>query len=226
MIDFLVDMFSYTFLSRAVIVGILISLCASLLGVSLVLKRFSMVGDGLSHVGFGALSIAVAFNAAPLAVAIPVVVFSAFFLLKISSESKINGDAAVALISTGSLAIGVMVISFSSGMNIDVYNYMFGSILALSKTDVVLSVLLCIVVLVLYVVFYNKIFAITFDETFSKAIGLNTGFYNSLIAVLTALLIVLGMRLMGAMLISALIIFLKRAKMNLHIICFALLVDI
>ena len=207
MIDVLVQMLSYPFLIRAIVVGTLVSLCASLLGVSLVLKRYSMIGDGLSHVGFGALAIAPAVNAAPLAVALPVVVAAALLLLRLSENSKIKGDAAIALISTGALAIGVMAVSLSTGMNIDVYNYMFGSILAISQEDVWLSVILSIVVLALYVIFYHKIFAITFDENFARATGVKAGWYNMLIALLTAVTIVLGMRLMGALLISSLVIF-------------------
>ena len=201
------EMFSLVFLVRAFVVGILVSLCASLLGVSLVMKRFSMIGDGLSHVGFGALAIAAALNAAPLAIAIPVVIAAAFLLLRLSENSRIKGDAAIALISTGSLAIGVVIISQTTGMNTDVYNFLFGSILAMSKSDVYLSVALSVTVLVLFVFFYHKLFAITFDETFAKAAGVKTGLYNLLIALLTALTIVLGMRMMGAMLISSLIIF-------------------
>lgn len=207
MINTLMEMFSYTFLVRAVIVGILVSLCASLLGVSLVLKRYSMIGDGLSHVGFGTLAFATAINAAPLTVSIPIVVLAAFLLLRISENSKIKGDAAIALISTGSLAIGVVIISFTTGMNTDVCNYMFGSILAMSKNDVVLSIVLSIVVLILFIFFYNKIFAVTFDENFAQATGVKTSIYNMLIAFLTAITIVLGMRMMGALLISSLIIF-------------------
>lgn len=207
MIDTLIEMFSYTFLVRAVVVGLLVSLCAALLGVSLVLKRYSMIGDGLSHVGFGTLAIATAMNAAPLTVSIPVVVLAAFLLLRISENSKIKGDAAIALISTSSLAIGVVVISLTTGMNTDVCNYMFGSILAMSKDDVTLSIVLAVVVLTLFVLFYNKIFAVTFDETFAKATGTKAGLYNMLIAFLTAITIVLGMRMMGALLISSLIIF-------------------
>jgi zinc transport system permease protein len=207
MIAVLIEMFSYSFLIRAVIVGLLVSLCASLLGVSLVLKRYSMIGDGLSHVGFGALAIATALNAAPLSVSIPVVVAAAFLLLRLSESSKIKGDAAIALISTGALAVGVMVISLTTGMNTDVCNYLFGSILAMSKSDVYLSIILSVVVLCLFIVFYNKIFAVTFDETFAKATGTKTGIYNMLIAFLTAITIVLGMRMMGAMLISSLIVF-------------------
>ena len=166
-----------------------------------------MIGDGLSHVGFGALAIATAMNAAPLAVAIPIVILAAVLLLRISGNSKIKGDAAIALISTGALAVGVMVISMTTGMNTDVYNYMFGSILAMSSGDVELSIALSAAVLILYVIFYNKIFAITFDETFAQATGVKANLYNTLIAVLTAVTIVLGMRMMGALLISSLIIF-------------------
>ncbi len=192
---------------RALTVGALVALCAALLGVTLVLKRYSMIGDGLSHVGFGALAIATAMNAAPLAVAIPVVVLAAFLLLRLSENSKLKGDAAIALISTGALAIGVTVISMTTGMNTDVYNYLFGSILSMSQGDVVLTVCVSLVVLVLFVLFYNRIFAVTFDETFARATGTNAGLYNMLIALLTALVIVIGMRMMGSMLISSLIVF-------------------
>ncbi len=207
MIDMFFEMLSYPFMVRAFVVGILVSLCSALLGVSLVLKRYSMIGDGLSHVGFGALAAAAALNAAPLAVAIPVVVVSAILLLRVSGSSKIKGDAAIALISTSALAVGIMVISMTTGMNTDVYNYMFGSILAMSSQDVEMSVLLSAAVLILYIFFYHKIFAITFDETFAQATGVRAGLYNTLIAVLTAVTIVLGMRMMGTLLISSLIIF-------------------
>ena len=207
MLENLFDMFSYPFMVRAFTVGALVALCSSLLGVSLVLRRYSMIGDGLSHVGFGALAIAAALNVAPLTVAIPVVIVAAVLLLRIRGNSRIKGDAAIALISTSSLAVGVMVISMTTGMNTDVYNYMFGSILAMSAEDVRLSVALAVVVLVLYIFFYHKIFAITFDETFAQATGVKADLYNTLIAILTAVTIVLGMRMMGALLISSLIIF-------------------
>lgn len=207
MFDTVIEMLSYPFMTRAFLVGSLVALCSALLGVSLVLKRYSMIGDGLSHVGFGAMAIAAAMNAAPLTVAIPVVIVAAILLLRISGNAKIKGDAAIALISTTSLAVGVMVISLTTGMNTDVYNYMFGSILAMSAEDVKLSLILSVFVLILFIVFYHKIFAITFDETFARATGVKAGVYNTLIAVLTAVTIVLGMRMMGALLISSLIIF-------------------
>jgi zinc transport system permease protein len=207
MIELIAELFSYDFIIRAMVVGILVSLCAALLGVTLVLKRYSMIGDGLSHVGFGTLAVAMSLNLAPLEVSIPVVLLAAFLLLRISENSRIRGDAAIALISSSSLAAGVIVISMTTGMNADVCNYMFGAILALSRSDVYLSVAVAVVVLILYVLSYKGIFAVTFDESFARATGVNASLYNMLIAGLTAMVIVVGMRMMGAMLISSLIIF-------------------
>lgn len=201
------EMLSYPFMVRALVGGILVSLCASLLGVSLVLKRYSMIGDGLSHVSFGALSVALAVGWSPLKVSIPVVVLAAFFLLRLTENGKIRSDAAIAMISASALAIGIIVTSLITGMTTDVSSYMFGSILAMSKEDVTLAAILSVVVLFLFLFCYNKVFAVTFDESFAKATGVNVGLYNALIAVLTAVTIVLGMRMMGAMLISSLIIF-------------------
>ncbi|MBR2176871.1 MAG: metal ABC transporter permease [Clostridia bacterium] len=200
-------MFQYDFMLRALVGGLLVSLCAALLGVSLVLKRYSMIGDGLSHVGFGALAIASAANFAPLEFAIPIVVISAFFLLRISENSKIKGDAAIALISTSALAIGITAATVSTGMNTDINSYLFGSILSISDNDVVLCSVLFATVLVMFILFYNKIFAVTFDENFARATGTKAGIYNMIIALLTALTIVVGMKMMGSLLISSLIIF-------------------
>lgn len=207
MLDIILEIFSYPFMVRAIIVGLLISICSALLGVILVLKRYSMIGDGLSHVGFGALAIATVLNKEPLLISIPIVVLVSFFLLKINENRKIKGDSAIALISTSSLAIGVMVLSMSTGMNTDVSNYLFGSILGLTKQDVILTSILAIVVVLVFILFYNKIFAITFDEIFSKATGINANLYNMIIALLTSLVIVLGMKTMGSLLISSLMIF-------------------
>ncbi|MBQ7839955.1 MAG: metal ABC transporter permease [Lachnospiraceae bacterium] len=215
MMQYVTEMFSYPFMVRALVVGILLSLCAALLGVSLVLKRYSMIGDGLSHVGFGALAVASALNLAPLTVAIPVVILASFVLLRLNESGKMKGDAATAVFSTGALAVGVMVVSMSTGMNSDLNSYLFGSILAMSKEDVAISVVLAAAVLVLYVFFYNKLFAVTFDETFARATGVRTGLYNSLLAVLTAIVVVLGMRMMGALLISSLIVFPALTSMRL-----------
>lgn len=198
--------FSYAFLTRALFAGVLIALCAALLGVSLVLKNYALIGDGLSHVGFGALAVAAAANLAPLTVAVPVVVAAAFLLLRLRGRGAIRGDSAIAIFSTSALALGVMVSSVC-GMNTDISAYLFGSILSMSESDVILSAVLCGIVLVLYVVFYHKIFMVTFDESFARATGTHTGFYDTLLAVLTAVTVVLGMRLMGTLLISSLIIF-------------------
>lgn len=214
MLQNLAEMLSYPFMVRALTVGILLSLCAALLGVSLVLKRYSMIGDGLSHVGFGALAVASALHLAPLAVAIPVVIAAAFVLLLLNESGKIKGDAAVAVFSTGALAIGVMVVSLSTGMNSDLNSYLFGSILAMSKEDVALSASLSVAVLILYAFFYEKLFAVTFDESFARATGIRVGLYNALLAVLTAV-VVLGMRMMGALLISSLIVFPALTAMRL-----------
>ncbi len=198
---------SHQFLQRALIVGVLISLCCALLGVSLVLKRFSMIGDGLSHVGFGAMAIACAANIAPLYFSLPIVLVAAFLLLRMNEKGKIKGDAAIALISTGALAVGVMVTSMTTGMNVDIYNYMFGSILTMTDGDVIIATVVSVVIIALFVLFYDEIFAVTFDESFAQATGTKTSFYNMLIAGLTAVTIVIGMRMMGALLISSLIIF-------------------
>ena len=222
--------------------GALVSLCASLLGVTLVLKRYSMIGDGLSHVGFGSLTIAMSLGfvtadalpaflpdgmragiaglcssiaANPLPFTLVMGVICAFLLLRISERSSMRGDSAIALISTSALAVGVIVTSMTSGMNVDVYNYMFGSILAMSSSDVYISVALSVVVLVLFILFYPRIFAVTFDEPFARATGVRAGMYNMLIALLTALTVVVGMRMMGTLLISSLIIFPALSSMRL-----------
>ena len=209
----ILQMLSYPFMQRALIAGVLVSLCAALLGVSLVLKRYSMIGDGLSHVSFGALAIAVALGITPLYFSIPVVILAAFLLLRMASHPRFNSDAAIA--ATSASAIGILVISLTTGMTTDVDNYMFGSVLAMSDQDVMLSVILSVAVLVLFVRFYHQLFAVTFDESFSRATGLHVDRYNTLLAVLTALTIVLGMRMMGAMLISSLVIFPALTAMRL-----------
>ena len=215
MTDAISLLFSQEFLSRALIVGVLISLCCALLGVSLVLKRFSMIGDGLSHVGFGAMAIGAAAGVAPLYFALPIVIVAAFLLLRMSEKGKIKGDAAIALISTGALAVGVMVTSMTTGMNVDIYNYMFGSILTMGEGDVVISSVLSLCVIGLFIIFYREIFAVTFDENFAKATGTKASAYNMLIAALTAVTIVIGMKMMGALLISSLIIFPTVSSMRL-----------
>ena len=207
MIDTINEMLSFAFINRALLVGTLVSLCAALLGVSLVLKRYANIGDGLAHVGFGITTIAVAFNFAPLPIAIPGVIIVAIILLKVGNNKKLKSDSAIAIISSSALAIGVAVTSITTGLNTDICNFMFGSILAMSNSDVILSVIVSVVVLILFIVYYRKLFAVTFDEDFSKAIGLKANRYTSLIAILTAVIIVVGMRMMGTLLISSIIIF-------------------
>lgn len=207
MINSIVEMFSYSFMVRAFIVGILISLCAALIGVSLVLRKNSMIGDGLSHVAFGSFAIASVLGFAPLSFSIPIVIIVSFFILKLNENSKVNGDAKIALISASSLAIGTFAVSITKGVNTDINNYLFGSILSVTKTDVIISIILSIIVVMLYILSYNKIFALTFDEKFAKSIGINTNFYNIVFASLCSIVVVLGMRIMGSLLISSLIIF-------------------
>lgn len=207
-----ISYFNYPFVRYALIAGVLIALCAALLGVSLVLKRYSMIGDGLSHVAFGAMAIATVCGVAPMTVTLPITIIAAIILLGITGNSKIKGDAAIAMISVGALAIGYLLLNiFSASSNVsgDVCTTLFGStsILTLSESDVMLCAALAIVVLFVFIIFYHKIFAVTFDEAFASATGINTNAYNTLIAVVTAVVIVLAMKLVGALLISALIIF-------------------
>jgi len=211
----IVEMFSDPLLVKiiikALIVGGLVSLCASLLGVSLVLKRFSMIGDGLSHVGFCVLAIATVLGLKQysLELGVPAVIITAFFLLRLTENSKMKGDSALALISTGSIALGSLIYNFSDSRNTDICNSLFGSasIITLTDKDLVLSIVLSIAVIVLFALSYHKLFAITFDENFSKATGIKVNLYNILLAVLTAVTVVVGMRMMGAIMISALVVF-------------------
>ena len=216
MIETIVEMMSFSFMQRAVLVGVMVSLCAALLGVSLVLKRYSMIGDGLSHVGFGIVTVCAAFGyATPLYIAIPGVAICAIVLLKIGNEKKLKSDSAIALISSAALAIGVAVTSVTTGMNTDVCNFMFGSVLSIGKLEVKLSIVISVVVLLLFIVYYRKLFSVTFDEDFARASGLKVNRYTTIIAVLTALIIVIGMRVMGVMLISSIIIFPALTSMRL-----------
>lgn len=215
MIETIQLMFTQPFMVRALLVGCLVAICAALVGVSLVLKRYSMIGDGLSHVGFGIMTIAMVLGWSPLFVSIPVLMIAAFLLLRLNGNSKVKGDSAIAIVSSSSLAIGVVSASLSTGMNTDISSFLFGSVLAMSEGDVYISIGVAMIVLVLYVIFYNRIFSVTFDEDFSKATGIKVGAYNMLLAFLTALIVVVGMRMMGAMLISSLIIFPALSSMRL-----------
>jgi zinc transport system permease protein len=210
--------FSMPFMQRAFIVGLIVSLCSSLLGVSLVLKRYSMIGDGLSHVGFGTLAVAAALNmtSKSMFISIPVVVLAAFLLLRLNESSSIKGDSAIALISTSALAIGyTMSYTSTNSSSVDVCNFMFGSLLTIKESEVLPSIILSVIVLCMFIFLYSRIFAVTFDETFAKATGTKSGLYNMMIAFLTAITIVMGMKIMGTLLISALIIFPSLTSMRL-----------
>lgn len=213
MIETLTLYFSFPFVRYAFIVGVLISLCSSLLGVTLVLKRFSFIGDGLSHVAFGAICIASVLNITQnMYLVLPITIISAILLLRTGRNTKIQGDAAVAMISVASLAIGYLlmnIFSTSSNLTGDVCSTLFGStsILTLTPGEVWLCAGLSIAVIIAYVIFYNKIFAVTFDENFATAVGTHAQVYNLVIAIIIAVIIVLAMNLVGSLLISALVIF-------------------
>lgn len=221
MLDKLIIYFQFPFVRYALIAGVLIALCSSLLGVTLVLKRFSFIGDGLSHVAFGAMSVAMILHVSNnMLIVMPVTVLAAILLLKNGQKARLKGDAALALVSVSSLALGYLLMNlFAASANLsgDVCSSLFGStsILTLSVTDVWLCVLLSVAVIALFCLFYNKIFAVTFDESFARATGVNASAYNLLIAVIIAVIIVLAMNLVGSLLISALIIFPALSAMRL-----------
>ena len=221
MIDKLTLYFQYPFVRYAMIVGVMIALAASLLGVSLVLKRFSFIGDGLSHVAFGAVAVASVLNLTnQTLLVLPVTILSAILLLRTGQNSRIRGDAAIAMISVGALAFGYLLMNvFSTSVNLsgDVCSTLFGStsLLTLTKGDVILSAALSLFVVLIFVLFYNKIFAVTFDEEFALASGVKAEAYNLLIAVVTAVIVVAGMQLVGSLLISALVIFPALSAMRL-----------
>ena len=204
---------SYPFVRYALIVGVLISLCSSLLGVTLVLKRFSFIGDGLSHVAFGALAIATVLKIANVNIFImPVTIVCAILLLRTGTNTKLNGDAAIAMLSVGSMAVGYLILnvfSVSSNVSGDVCSTLFGStsILTLTGSEVVMCVIASLVVVAFFIIFYNRIFSVTFDENFTRSMGKNTNVYNLMIAVITAVIIVLAMNLVGSLLITALLVF-------------------
>ena len=212
-ISLLAEYLSYSFVQYALITGVLIALCSSLLGVTLVLKRYSFMGDGLSHVAFGAMAVAAVLNiVSEMVIVLPVTILCAILLLKTGQNTKIKGDAALAMVSVGAMAVGYLLLNlYSPSANVsgDVCSSLFGStsILTLSGSDVGVCIIMSLIVLAVVVLFYNKIFALTFDETFAKATGVNTNLYNMIVAVVTAVIIVLAMNLVGALLTSALIIF-------------------
>ena len=203
----LAEMFEFAFMQRALIVGVLIAIAAALIGVTIVLKRNSMIGDGLSHVAFSVFAIAAVAGFAPLWVALPVVITASFLVTYLSHNKRLNGDAAIAVLSASSLAIGTIVISIGKGVNIDLNSYLFGSILAVSWIDLIVAAIFTFVVVLLYILFFNKIFSVTFDDDFARATGVRVRAYNAIMSAACAIVVVIGMRLLGALLISSLIVF-------------------
>jgi len=213
--DMIAEMLSFSFMVRAIIVGLMVSLCAALLGVNLVLKRYAMIGTALGNVGFAVMAIAGVIDIAPVTVSLPVVTLAAFIMLRVSEKSKVKGDSIVALVSTSGIAIGVIFTGLTTGITLHICNVMFGSIFAMTQRDMYISVALSITVVGLFVLFYKQLFAVTHDENFAKATGIKVEIYKSLLAMLTAVTIVVGMRMMGALLIAALTVFPALSAMQL-----------
>lgn len=203
----LLDSLSYPFVVRAFAVGALVSLSASLLGVILVLKRYSLIGHGLADIGFASLTIGLALGLPPLLFAGPTVVAAAIAMMLVSQRCGVSGDIAIGVAATGSLALGIIVAAAGPGINLDIHNYMFGSILSVTRGDVWIAACLAAVVVSLFCLFHNRLFLVTFDEMFARAAGMRISFYHFLIALLTALTVVAGMRMAGTLLISGLVIF-------------------
>ncbi len=203
----IIEALQYDFIVKALLVGTLIAVCCSFLGVFLVLKKFSLIGDGLAHVSFASVAVALLLSASPLLVSIPLVILASFLILKLNERADLHGDAAIGLVSSFAIAAGVLIASLAKGFNVDLMSYLFGSILVISDIDVIISIALSAVVIILVLLFYNNLFAITYDEEFARVMGLNTRFMNYLIAVLTSVTIAVGIRIVGTMLISSLIVF-------------------
>jgi zinc transport system permease protein len=199
--------FQYDFILKAILVGTLISICCSCLGIFLVLKKYSMIGDGLAHVSFATIAIALLLEKSPLFISIPLVILASLLILKLNERAEVHGDSAIGLVSSFAVAVGVLISSLAKGFNVDLFSFLFGSILVISNSEVILSIILSISVLALILFFYNSLFAITYDEEFAIVQGLRTKYLNYIIVVLTSITIVLGIRVVGTMLISSLIVF-------------------
>ncbi|TJX63304.1 metal ABC transporter permease [Soehngenia saccharolytica] len=198
---------SFVFMQRAMIVGIFIAVISSILGAFLVLKKYSLIGDGLAHVSFATVALALALGLSPLLVSLPIVTLASILIMKLNEKASLNGDASIGLVSSFSIALGVIIASKSKGFNIDINSYLFGSILAIDRVDSYLSVIMSIAMIIIVLIFYQDLFAVTFDEEFSKVSGINTKAINYVLSILTSITIVLGMRVLGTLLISSLIIF-------------------
>jgi len=207
LISLLQEALSFTFVQRALLVGILIALCCAFLGSFLVLRKLSMIGDGLAHVSFATVALALLLSASPLLVSIPLVTLASFAILSLNERTGMHGDAAIGLVSSFAIASGVLIASLAQGFNVDLMSFLFGSILVIGHTDVVISLVLAALIIGTVLLFFNQLFAVTYDEDFARVSGLNTRLINYLIAMLTAMTIALGIRVVGTMLISSLIVF-------------------
>ncbi len=203
----IINLFSYAFMQRAMMVGVLIAVSSSLLGMFLVLKKQSMIGDGLAHVSFASVSIALLFNASPLIVSLPIVILASFLIQWVSKKAVAHADSAIALISSFSVALGVLIASLSSGFNVDIYSYLFGSILLISRTDVIMTIILSILIIAFIIKNYNKLVTLTYDEDFARVMKINVDMYKNMLGILTSIVIVIGIRVVGTMLISSMIVF-------------------
>ena len=206
-IDLLIKAFQYNFIKDALMVGILVAISCSMLGTFLVLRKLSLIGDGLAHVSFAGVAIAMLTAQSPLVVGIPLVAAASLLILKLHEKTNIHGDAAIGLVSSMAIAIGVMISSLSGGYNVDLFSYLFGSLLVISRVDLILSLVLAIAVVIAVIWLYPKLFAMTYDEEYAKIIGINVRHMNYLLSLLTAVTIALGIRIVGTMLISSMIIF-------------------
>jgi zinc transport system permease protein len=206
-IDLIISALQYTFMQRALLVGIMIAISSSFLGIFLVLRRYSMIGDGLAHVSFATVAFALLFQQSPLVISIPIVILASFLILKLSEENRIGGDAAIGLVASFSVALGVFVSSLAKGFNVDLFSYLFGSILVIGQSDVIFSIILSITVIGVILFYYQDLFALTYDEEYAVVMGKKPKKLSRILAVLTSITIVLGIRVVGTMLISSLIIF-------------------
>jgi zinc transport system permease protein len=206
-IDIIISALQYTFMQRALLVGIMIAISSSFLGIFLVLRRYSMIGDGLAHVSFATVAFALLFQQSPLIISIPIVILASFLILKLSEENRIGGDAAIGLVASFSVALGVFISSLAKGFNVDLFSYLFGSILVIGQNDVIFSIFLSITVIGVILFYYQDLFALTYDEEYAVVMGKKPKKLSRILAVLTSITIVLGIRVVGTMLISSLIIF-------------------
>ena len=202
----ILELFSYPFVLRALIAGSLISVCASMLGAILVLKHYSLIGHGLSEIGFASLSISNALKISPMIISTPSVIFASFAIMFVSQKYKTAGDIAIAIASSAALALGIIISSLSGSVS-NASSYLFGSVLAVNQGDLIFSLILSLIIFTTFIIFYNRLFLITYNEDYARSLGINTGFYQIIISVLTALTVVSGMKIMGTLLISGVIIF-------------------